>query len=751
MCQVRNEGHREAPPSTSSFVAPRRPLALGAVLGVLGVLVAAVPLAFRLEESLGLGLLFAVRGPLPPPAQVVVVGISRDAARAVNQTTELDTWPRDLHAQVLDRLVAEGASAIAFDLMFHERRPGPGDGLFASAIDRAGNVLLLEQTESDVVPLGGGLEAWRETHTPPLPELKAAALGSAPFVLPTRPISVGQFWTFGRASDDTPSLAALAVQAHLLTQYEDFVELVAAARPGATAGWPQTLAAVQQRRELEMTMTTIRRSFQAGGELRSAVASELERRTYAPEVTRALHVLLDLYAGASSRFVNFYGPARSVPTLPYDRALAGSGDVGVGGKVLFLGLSEARQPEQQDDFISVFSQSTGVNLSGVELGATAAANLLEQRALRPLPLPLHAALIGVLGLVFGTLVALRTVLWAVGAAVLAGGIYFGVAYWQFTTAYIWLPLLVPLLVQLPVSVAMAVRWNYREVAAQRERVRTALGYYVPQSLVRGLTEQTLSVGASRQLLHGTCLVTDAENYTAVAERLSPTHLAALVNDYYQAIFQVVQEYGGEISDTAGDSMVAVWASSRPDPAARLRAAQASLAILHAVHEFNRAHADSPLPTRVGLESGEMLLGNIGAEQRYEYRAIGDIVNTASRVQGLNQTLGTRVLISAATLDGVELPARDLGTFLLRGKRLPVRVLEPLAGPWCRLDDKGLAAFAAAMAAFRRGSWHDAQEAFAALATRFPGDGPSAYYASLSRAMRENPPATWAGAVQITVK
>jgi adenylate cyclase len=461
-------------------------------------------------------------------------------------------------------------------------------------------------------------------------------------------------------------------------------------------------------------------------------------------------VLIDLYAGPPSRFLNFYGPARSVTTLPYDRALDGSGDVGIEGNLVLVGLSEPRQPEQQDDFISVFSQSTGVNLSGVELAATAVANLLEQRALAPLPLPLHGALVVVLGIALGTLVARSTVLRAGGIAVLGGALYFGVAYWQFTSNHLWLPLVVPLLMQLPASFGAALWWNYRELAQQRERVRTALGYYVPRSLARKLAEQTLAPGSDRQLLHGTCLVTDAERYTSVAERLRPAELAALVNDYYQSIFRVVQAHAGEISDTAGDSMIAVWASGRPDAGARSRAAHASLAILDAVAEFNRGHADSPLPTRVGLESGELLLGSIGAEQRYEYRAVGDIVNTASRIQGLNQLLGTRVLISAATLADVDLPARDVGTFVLRGKRLPVRVFEP-TGVGCSLDEHGLAAFAATLGAFRRGDWQAACDGFAALSRRFPDDGPSRYYDALALIMQRSPPVAWSGAVHVTTK
>jgi len=749
---VRGEPKPESPAASRSAAVRRRPLALGLALGIVGLIVSVLPGAFGLEQRVGLGLLFAVRGPLPAPGEVVVVGISRDAATGIGQSAELDTWPRDLHATLLDRLGAAGASVVAFDLMFHEARPGSGDAQLAASIEQAGNVVLLERTESDVRLFGENSEAWTEKRTLPLPELKSAALGSAPFVLPTVPITVGQFWTFGRASDDQPSLPAMAVQAHLLPYYEEFVQLAERARPGTTAGWPRTIASVREQRALEVPMQEIRRAFGADSDLRAAVEREIARDDRSPATVAALEVLLDLYAGPGSRYLNFYGPARGVPTLQYDRAFRGETDVGgVAGKVVLVGASEPRQPEQQDDFISVFSQSTGINVSGVELGATAVANLLEHRAVVPLSLLLHAALIVALGLAFGALVGPRTTLHAALLAVLLAGLYFAAAYWQFTSRYVWLPLVVPLLLQLPASFGVALWWSYRDLAEQRERVRTALGYYVPRSLVQSLTLETLTPGSDRQLLHGTCLVTDAEHYTSVAESLSPERLAALMNDYYEAIFRVVQSHGGEISDTAGDSMVAVWASSKPDAAARQQAARAALAIIGAVEEFNRAHAESPLPTRVGLESGEMLLGNIGAEQRYEYRAVGDIVNTASRIQGLNQLLGTRVLISAATLEGIALPARDVGTFLLRGKRAEVRVFEPLASGAHGLDAQGLDAFATALAAFRRGDWEQAQDRFAALAERLPNDGPTRYYAALVATMRANPPAAWAGVIRVTAK
>lgn len=729
----------------------RRAGGLGVGLALTGLAASVLPVTFALEQTLGLGALFALRGPMKPPSEVVVVGISRESARAVGQTAELDTWSRSLHAQLVDRLRAAGATAVAFDLLFHESRDESGDRQFAEAIERAGNVVLLEDTDdSREVSVGNEAMAQIEVRTPPLAPLKAAALGSAPFILPRVPVRVGQAWTFDRVTDDRPSLPALALQAHLLPHYESFVQLLEEVRPGVTSGWPSAAAAVRQQGSLELTMGTVRRTLQADAGLRTAARAELDRRSARTEASAALLTLLNLYGGASSRFVNFYGPARAVPTVPYDRALAGAADSELRGKVVLVGVSEPLQPRQQDAFYSVFSQSSGIDLSGVEVGASLVGNLLEQSTLGVLPLALHFALVGTFGLVFGALAGRLPLVPAAGVTALAAVLYFGMVYWQFVGAYLWLPLVVPLLFQLPLGFGVAAWWNYRDVALQRERIRTALGYYVPQTLARRLTHQAVST--ANELLHGTCLVTDAENYTSIAESLAPAELAALMNEYYRAIFAVVQTYGGEISDTAGDSMVAVWASAEPDAAGRRRAAQAATAILAAVDEFNGRHSQAPLPTRIGLESGEMLLGNIGAEQRYEYRAIGDIVNTASRIQALNQLLGTRVLVSAATLEGsADIAARDVGTFLLRGKRLPVRVLEPLAASRATLDAAALGVFAAAMTAFRAGTWQVAHEKFAELAARFPADGPSRYYEALARRWLQDPPASWSGAVRVTTK
>jgi adenylate cyclase len=749
---VRNEVAQKAFVGEQVGHVRRRTIALSLALGLGGVIVGLLPLTVALEEALGLGVLFAARGPLAAPQHVEVVGISRDAAIAVGQTAEIDTWPRSLHARAIDNFVAGGASTIAFDLMFYEPRSAEDDELLAVAIERAGNVLLVEGTRDERVQLSVDLEGRKEIRLPPLEQFKAGALGSAPFVLPTVPIRVARFWTFGRATPDAPSLPALAVQAHLLPYYDEFTALVESARVGATESWPASRAAVTEQRSLELTVRAIRRTFLSDMGLAKAARARLADRAVSEQSRRALEVLLDMYAGPSSRYLNLYGPARAVATLPFDRVVGSPGALDVAGKILFVGASEPRQSEQQDDFYSVFSEHTGINLSGVEIGATAIANLLEQRTLVPLPMLGHLGLLLALGVAIGAGFARLTTKHAAMLAIACVAAYFGVAYWLFVARQVWLPLVVPVLLQIPAGFAAVLWWNYRELGLQRERVKTALGYYVPLSVAHRLAEQTVSMSSSRQLLHGTCLFTDAEQYTAVAEGLRPDSLAALMNDYYRALFRVVEEHGGEVSDTAGDSMVAVWASAEPDPEARSRAMRAAIAILGAVDDFNNEQKVGRLPTRVGLESGELALGNIGAEQRYEYRAIGDIVNTAARIQGLNSILGTRVLISAATRDGAQaVPARDLGTFILRGKRLPVTVWEPLAAAATSLDAEALAEFAAALAAFRSAGWEEAHTRFVALTARCPDDGPSRYYAALVSGYRQNPPHDWAGVVRLTTK
>lgn len=719
-----------------------RALALGAAVGVLGAVLSMVPAVLELDESAGLQVLFGLRGPQPAPADVVVVSISRDSAAAVGQTAELDEWRRNVHARLIESLASAGAAVIAFDVFFVEARdPAEDDERLAAAIGSAGNVLLAEK----VVNAEG--DGRRVDLAPVLPRFADAALGTAPFTLPRVPFRVAQFWTFGHGADDVPSLPVLAVQAFLLRSYDDLLSLLRDVRPAVAAELPPSAAKLAAGRELHAHMRKLRAAFRAD----SRLAADLGARARARGSDSAgVMRLIELYGGGSSRYLNYVGPPGSIRTLPYDRVIENAADLGVAGKVLFVGFAETRQSEERDWFNSVFSQRTGGVLAGVEIGATAFANLLEGRSVRPLGMPAHLLLVLGWGVLLGTLLGVLPLGRGVAVALAAGVAYVLLAYERFADAQLWLPLLVPIVAQLPVALAAAFFWKYGELRRQRERVQTVLGYYVPPAVVTKLAHESNGLDSSKQLVHGTCLFTDAEEYTTVSEALHPEDLRKLMNEYYEVMFDVVSRHGGHVSDTAGDSMVAVWTTAEPSSHSRSTACRAGLEILDAVERFNRNRGRQQLPTRVGLESGELLLGNIGAAQHFEYRAIGDIVNTASRLQALNRLLATRVLVSEATVADTGVPARDLGVFLLRGKTTPLRVFEPLAACRSGADPTLIEPFGAAMQCVERQEWSDARRYLAAAAEAHPDDGPTSFYLTLITQYERQPPA-WRGYVSVSVK
>jgi adenylate cyclase len=341
---------------------------------------------------------------------------------------------------------------------------------------------------------------------------------------------------------------------------------------------------------------------------------------------------------------------------------------------------------------------------------------------------------------------------AVPAALTAGAFFAWLASVSFARAGTWAPLVVPLVVQLPVALILGLLASYQSIKRQREKIRAVLGYYLPERAIQRLAHETAGAGgAAKELVFGTCLVTDAEQYTALSESLSPEDLGRFMEEYYRTILDAVGRHGGIVSDLAGDSMVAVWAATRAGDLAAREACRAAEDVRAAVERFN-AHRERRLPTRIGLDSGQLLLGNIGSAVRGEYRAVGDIVNTAARLQGLNRHLGTRVLMSGSTLAHAHgSHTRFLGDFLLVGKSVPVAVFELHSVEGEASEREEDAGFAEALQDFREGRWRAAATRFAELLRSGSADGPCRFYLDLCARFETSPPADWSGVVRMTQK
>jgi adenylate cyclase len=733
---------------------------LGVMNGALGLFLSLLPVVADLEEVLGLQLLFSLRGPRPGPSEVVIVSIDRVSADVLQFPPDVARWPRSVHAQLIDNLAGAGARVIVFDIFFDQARATEEDRLFAQAIRRAGNVVLSEYLTRETVPVGqsAGGGATLERLVPPVPLLANAAVASAPFPLPKVPVRINQYWTFKAGAGDTPTLPVVAFQVFAMDAYEDLVGLLKLVSAKGGAGLPREARAVLARTEVEQAIRTVRTVFDADSRTGDRVLAA--QRIAGDERRRQLAALVRMYQSPNSEYLNFYGPPQTIVTLPYHRVVSyevtrDPTRLGLAGKAVFIGLSEHLRPEQKDGFYTVFTRATGVDLSGVEIAATAFANLLENRHVQPLHPAGHLALLVAAGLLLGTLCALLSPVKAAAATLTVGLLYLLVAKYAFDAAGAWYPLTVPLFVQTPLAFVGAIFWRYRKTIRERREMRRVFAYYLPSSVIDELLESTSRINPSNQLVYGICLATDAEGYTPLAEATDPEELTRLVNRYYAAVFEPIRRHGGTISDIEGDAVLAIWAAAMPDSRLRARACHAACEIAAAVDQFNRAIGTVQLPTRMGLHSGRLVLGHVGAIDHYEYRAVGDIVNSAVRIQSLNKRFRTKILVSDDILSGLDgFLTRCLGTFLLVGKSKPLTIHELV----CRKEEasdrqvRSSVLFREGLAAYENQSWHKASEAFAACLTECGDDEPSRFYLDSCEQYKARPPdSDWDGVIRIHSK
>ncbi len=741
----------------------------GCFVGITGVLINFVSLTHEIEEDAGLALLFKLRGVIEAPPEVAVVSIDRESSEALHLPNNPDRWPRSHHANLITSLAERGAAAVVFDLYFTEPRAGTEDGFLAEAMQRAGNVVLaelLKVKEISASPAGRlpGQDHRIVQSVQPIEKVSRAAFASAPFVLPRMPVRVNHYWTFLSDVGDSPTFPVVAFQLYALEVYDDFVRLMNKVRPNGAAPLPGDAAAEIKARGAVAFIKQIRKIFEADELLGTAMLQELEHSsaiTREDEKNRLLKSLIKLYSGAKRRYLNYYGPPRTVATVPFHKVVATASDgpeakdADFRGKIVFVGLSENELVERHDSFHTVFSQANGVFISGVEIAATAVANLFEDRPVTPIGTAAYivlvftwGVLVGLIGLIFATTTA---ALLTVGA----GAVYLFFAEYQFTANGAWLPIVVPLFVQAPFGFFGALLINYLETNKERQNIRTALSHYVPADVVNQLARNRMDVRRGGETVYGICLFSDAAGYTSFSEKYNPQELREVMHRYFEATFAPIRQNGGLVMELAGDSILALWKAAAPERQLRKQACLAALGVARAVTQFNLSFTDIKLPARIALHCGEMFLGNIGAGEHYEYGVTGDTVNTASRMDGLNKFLGTQILVSEEVIHGLDgFLIREAGSFLLKGKSQPLVVYELK----CDMEEceemqkRACAVFAQALGAFRAGSWREAKERFGECIHILGNDSLSKFYLKFCNDYAVHPPeASWNGVIAMEEK
>jgi len=437
---------------------------LGLVVGIIGLLLSPFQFAMNMDEDTGLGLLFKLRGPLKAPDDVVVVSIDKQSSDKLGLNNNPDKWPRSLHARLTDNLVREGAKVVAFDVHFIEPRVAKDDKLFAESIRKAQNVILCEPLVTRELPTTENGEAIAGFHNivkivKPFDLLADSAVATAPFTLPRIPFKVNRYWTFQTGAGDSPTIPTVAFQLTSMKVYDEFIRLLKKVGPPQADTLPSAEEMISPQK-IKQVIREIEDIFQADPSLELKMLAELGSSAVNASdsgMFRRLDALIKMYGGATSRYINYYGPPRTIKTIPYYKALQvkdGMYDgkpMEIKDKVVFVGLSEILLADRKDSFYTVYSTADGIFVSGVEIMASAFANIRDETSVKPIGLKSYFPLIFFWGLLLGIVCRISSLRIGFINAIALGALYLVGATYVFKTQNIWYPLVIPLFFQMPMA------------------------------------------------------------------------------------------------------------------------------------------------------------------------------------------------------------------------------------------------------------------------------------------------------------
>lgn len=295
----------------------------------------------------------------------------------------------------------------------------------------------------------------------------------------------------------------------------------------------------------------------------------------------------------------------------------------------------------------------------------------------------------------------------------------------------------------------------KAVGAMKKALQT-FGQYMPRSLVAKIVTGELSphLGGARQDL--TILFTDITNFTAISEAMKPEALMHHVSLYFQELSSIILNNNGTIDKFIGDAIMAFWNAPTNDREHVRRACLAALSAARASNMLNekwRQEGKPELHTRFGLHTGNCIVGNVGSVDRMDYTAMGDAVNIASRLEGLNRHFQTQILVSKKIRQraGDEFVFRPVGQVVPKGKTLPTAIYE-LMGLADEVDPRHREQWRAAHVAYTNRQFQEAADILTRLCDEFPHDG-------LARLFKQRaldyiaspPPDDWNGVELITTK
>lgn len=697
-------------------------LALGFLAAMLVVLAYWARPGFMVSMDLkAFDAMTAARGVVQPPPEIVIVAVDE---KSVN---ELGRWPwsRQRTAELI-RMLAP-AKVTAVDMVFSEPEDARSDAALASAVREAGNVVLgyFFRDDSTETPLKSSLAQLRRSKIRLVRFSGSAGAAregaSAPRIVPV--------YFFSGVDPNIPAIGerAAGFGSFNVFPHEDGLYRAAYLLYGYEGELYPVLA-------LEAVREYYSDTLLVGVDVYGIDGINIDERRV--PVNEEGRLLLD-----------FYGPAGTFKTYSASDVLSGKVPAeALKDRLVFLGVTEMAisdiRPTPADP---VFP--------GVELQATIAGNVLEGRyivhdtrvvlfdlfLLILLPLVMSSSLARLRNTFVGLFLFI-----GLSALSVAGG-YALYAFYGLRPGVVY-PVLA-LLVSYISSEA------YRNIVVEKKSryLRKAFSTYVSNELVSEILKDPASLKLGGEKREVTVLFADIRGFTAISEGLEPEGLVRLLNEYLNPMTRIILDEKGTLDKYIGDAMMAVFNAPVAVEDHPERACRAALNMIGRLSELNaqwKAAGYPAVEAGVGINTGEAVVGNMGAELRFDYTAIGDTVNLSSRLEGLTKVYSAKVIVSEETklAAGDGFLFRELDMVRVKGKKGVTAIHELMgeAPASASLVELSMM-FSKAMELYRAGSFREAMDGFKDILKDYPGDGPSTVYLErCGKYLEDPPPPDWDG-------
>lgn len=714
----------------------------------------------RFMELKALDLRMVSRGILPAGGETVIAAIDEKSLGELGRWP----WPRTTIAKLVDVLKGYGAKAVGFNIVFAE----PDANSSLKTVDE----LSKEATNAGIrdIRIYSLLEAKQksaDTDAALARSIDAAKNVTLGYFFHTSPQEVGhlteqqiaageeeiansrfQMIRAHRGANESALIQAYAVQPSL-------PQLTAAARnSGYFNGFPDSDGTVRwsplviKFRENHYTSLAL-----------SLLIEYLDRPT---AILNMADYGVDSITLDSLRIptdeggrllINYLGPGRTFPHYAVSDILGGRLPAETfRGKIVLVGATATGIYDTRvTPFAAVYP--------GVEAHATVIDNVLHRRFLVHSEWTrfLDLCTIILVGLIVGFAVPRMKAVAGVLLSLALIGLFIAANTAIFVRYNVWMNLIYPALTMMTIYIGITV---HRYVTEEREKkkIRGAFQYYLTASVVNEILKDPskLKLGGDKKNL--SVLFSDIRGFTSISEKLPPEELVHLLNEYLTAITEVVFKYDGLLDKYIGDAIMAVFGAPLHQPDHALRACRTGIEMMSALRRLKEKWATEGRPDvniGVGINSGDMVVGNMGSEMRFDYTVMGDSVNLASRLEGTNKEYGTTVIISEFTYAMVkdDMFCRELDSVRVKGKNLPVRLFELLgerkdAHLWQEFAGR----FESGLAKYREGNWDEAIAAFKGVLDVRPEDTPARIYIDRCEALKAHPPeGQWDGVFTMTKK